>query len=419
MKKTMVSILLCLLLLTGCTGGGQPQTVDAPAGPVVIEAGDTPAESAALQNVTVTVRRNGQTAAETAVTSPADVSAAEAITLAYRLRSAAWPGVAVDGLTDCICLSYMQNGEQKRWYQFEVDGRPVLQEGEAGYYSILSEAEYASLLALAGLADGGEIGVDAATALLTARLGTEDAATGNTMSYAYTDTVTRGEKRYYRFRVSWLVDNDHLSYLGDWLVAVDGSEIVEATAEAATPAAYRAILEQYADAEANGYYASVDPDARDAAFGADVALEWRANPQSAVYALTDLDGDGADELLLAAGPAEGRTLYDLFCLDAEKAARPLAMDFGYRVTLSVLADGRLAVRWSNSAFESGCDYYRLAGAEAVLLASLAVTQAADDPAALRYLYDNEPVDEARYDRLTAEYEAVGERALTWLPVAES
>ena len=63
--------------------------------------------------------------------------------------------------------------------------------------------------------------------MLTARIGEKDADTGNSFSFGYAGTVTIDGKDYYRFRISWLVDNSHLSYLTDYLVAADGSELKE------------------------------------------------------------------------------------------------------------------------------------------------------------------------------------------------
>ena len=64
-------------------------------------------------------------------------------------------------------------------------------------------------------------------AILEAQLGTVDAATGNAMSYGYEGTLTLDGVDYYNYRVSWLVNGDHLSYLTNYLVSTDGLVVQE------------------------------------------------------------------------------------------------------------------------------------------------------------------------------------------------
>lgn len=63
--------------------------------------------------------------------------------------------------------------------------------------------------------------------LLVGQYGLEDAGTGNTNSFGYENTVTIDGVQYYNFRWSWLVD-DHMSYVTNLAVALDGSGIYEA-----------------------------------------------------------------------------------------------------------------------------------------------------------------------------------------------
>ena len=69
-------------------------------------------------------------------------------------------------------------------------------------------------------------------AILEEQLGTVDAATGNVMSYGYEGTVTIDGVEYYNYRVSWLVDGDHMSYLTNYLVSADGLVVQEYLPEA-------------------------------------------------------------------------------------------------------------------------------------------------------------------------------------------
>jgi|GEM_PF-668730 len=81
---------------------------------------------------------------------------------------------------------------------------------------------------------GTAITPDQGAALLEEKLGSVDSATGNQMSYGYEDTISADGAEYYRYRVSWLVDSDHLSYLTDYLVSTDGKEIKEYVPEASS-----------------------------------------------------------------------------------------------------------------------------------------------------------------------------------------
>ncbi len=56
-------------------------------------------------------------------------------------------------------------------------------------------------------------------------MGEKDEATGFTFSFGVSAAVERNQKQYYVVRASWLVDNSHLSYIGDFFVAADGKEI--------------------------------------------------------------------------------------------------------------------------------------------------------------------------------------------------
>lgn len=66
-----------------------------------------------------------------------------------------------------------------------------------------------------------------ASAILEKQLGAVDEATGNVMSYGYEGPLTLDGVDYYNYRVSWLVDGDHLSYLTNYLVSTDGLVVQE------------------------------------------------------------------------------------------------------------------------------------------------------------------------------------------------
>ncbi len=61
-------------------------------------------------------------------------------------------------------------------------------------------------------------------------LGEKDEETGFVFSYGTSGAVKVEGKQYYVIRVSWLVNNSHLSYIGDFFVSADGKEIYDGTA---------------------------------------------------------------------------------------------------------------------------------------------------------------------------------------------
>lgn len=72
---------------------------------------------------------------------------------------------------------------------------------------------------------GSEFTQEDALALLQETFGAEDADTGFPFSYQYVEVSEVDGVSYYNFRMSWLVENDHYSYLGNMFVALDGSVV--------------------------------------------------------------------------------------------------------------------------------------------------------------------------------------------------
>ncbi len=56
-------------------------------------------------------------------------------------------------------------------------------------------------------------------------MGDKDEATGFPFSFGVTGTYEKDSKEYYVIRASWLVNNSHMSYIGDFFVSVDGKEV--------------------------------------------------------------------------------------------------------------------------------------------------------------------------------------------------
>lgn len=62
-------------------------------------------------------------------------------------------------------------------------------------------------------------------------LGEKDKETGFIFSFGTSGAVETEGKQYYVIRASWLVNNNHLSYIGDFFVSADGKEIYTGTAQ--------------------------------------------------------------------------------------------------------------------------------------------------------------------------------------------
>lgn len=230
MRIRSIILILSALLFAGCANGADAIVAMDAVAPVFEAAGAEPATDGAApavySNIVVAVRRNGETVSERAVTGEKNAEKAQWIIFDYMVKSAAWEGVETNTLRDCIVLSFDSTEDAKRrcYYQYDAEGNHVLQAGERGMYTVMSGGAYDALLQLAGLAPETAISVEEATALLREKFGERDAATGNAFSFGYVGRVTDGATEYFRFRISWLVDNDHLSYLTDYLVSADGSE---------------------------------------------------------------------------------------------------------------------------------------------------------------------------------------------------
>ncbi|MBE7036984.1 MAG: hypothetical protein E7403_06800 [Ruminococcaceae bacterium] len=56
-------------------------------------------------------------------------------------------------------------------------------------------------------------------------LGEKDADTGFPFSFGVSGAVKKDGKLYYVIRASWLVNNSHMSYIGDFFASADGKEL--------------------------------------------------------------------------------------------------------------------------------------------------------------------------------------------------
>jgi len=195
------------------------------------------------------------------------------------------------------------------------------------------------------------------------------------------------------------------------------SPLPEQTAATEENPFYQAIIAQYAQAAADGYYKDLaGTDGYDAAFGDMIASEYKTDPRQASYALVDIDGNGVDELVIAALDDGVACIYDIFTSNETGAVRPFDMDFGYRTNLKIFADGALEVIWSDSAFESGCDFYRIAadGVSAEVTDSFVATYSQENTGT--FTHNGETQDEDAWNTLIAGLESGGEMSFEWIGI---
>ncbi|MDD3244263.1 MAG: hypothetical protein PHD32_11150 [Eubacteriales bacterium] len=182
---------------------------------------------------------------------------------------------------------------------------------------------------------------------------------------------------------------------------------------------YDGVIAQYEIALKNNFFADLDVDARNKAMGQYIAEELKNNPNPVSYALCDLDGNGTQEMIIGAAP-KGETLgnYDILGWDGAKAVRLFDMDFGYRTNFDVYTGGIIEVTWSESAFESGYDFYKVDGAKATLVCSVKSVVNTENTNEMLYYKDNKKVDQKAYDSTISGYESKGKQTLTWTAIAD-
>ena len=130
---------------------------------------------------------------------------------------------------------------------------------------------------------------------------------------------------------------------------------------------YDYILTQYSDMVQNDFYINLrDSDNYDSSFGEDIGLEIRTHKQDIYYTFYDIDGNGTMELIIAGGehsvsnPTFSPWNYDLYGYDGTNVVHIFPeMSFGYRTNFSLYENGVIEVFYSNSAAESGVDFYRI------------------------------------------------------------
>ena len=122
------------------------------------------------------------------------------------------------------------------------------------------------------------------------------------------------------------------------------------------------------------------------------------------FALLDLDGDGADELVLAIDYSGDEEYVVLTCFDGAVYANQVV----HRGFLTPKADGTVA--WSNGAFDNG--YARFRFENGVLVYDDFAAVSSDGSGSVTYTLNGESVSEEDFDAFIAEQNAKDDLAWT-------
>ena len=189
---------------------------------------------------------------------------------------------------------------------------------------------------------------------------------------------------------------------------------------------YNDVLAQYSDMIENDFYANLrDSDTYESSFGEDIGLEIRTHKQDIYYTFYDVDGNGTMELIIAGGenavsnPTFSPWNYDLYGYDGTNVVHIFPeMEFGYRTNFSIYDNGVIEVFYSNSAAESGVDFYKIGtdGFTPELIDSFtAVGHLEGDKPVFTYSQNGNEITEEEYNASIRGYE-LALTALDWIQI---
>lgn len=189
---------------------------------------------------------------------------------------------------------------------------------------------------------------------------------------------------------------------------------------------YNDVLMQYNDMVQNDFYANLrDTDTYENSFGEAIGLEIRTHKQDIYYTFYDIDGNGTMELIIAGGenavsnPTFSPWNYDLYGYDGTNVVHIFPeMEFGYRTNFSLYDNGVIEVFYSNSAAESGVDFYKIDtdGFTPKRIDSFtAVGHLEGDEPVFTYSQNGNEITEEEYNAGIQGYE-IALTALDWIPI---
>lgn len=166
-------------------------------------------------------------------------------------------------------------------------------------------------------------------------------------------------------------------------------------------------------------------DIYESSFGEDIGLEIRTHKQDIYYTFYDIDGNGTMELIIAGGenavsnPAFSPWNYDLYGYDGANVVHIFPeMEFGYRTNFSLYDHGVIEVFYSNSAVESGVDFYRISSdgftPEGIDSFTAAAHLEGEEPV-FTYAQNGNEITEEEYNAGIQGYE-IALTAFDWIPI---
>lgn len=192
---------------------------------------------------------------------------------------------------------------------------------------------------------------------------------------------------------------------------------------------YDPVLEEYRDMVQNDFYIDLfGTDSYDSSFGEHIGFEIRMHKQAVFYAYYDIDGNGTQELIIAAGdpdlgvsnPAFSPWYYDLYGFDGVNVVHIFSeMEFGYRTNFLLCENGMIEVFYSASAAESGVDFYKIAddGIKTELVDSFfAVAHLEGNEPVFTYLQNNVEITEEEYHINIQNYGIMPASAFEWTQI---
>ena len=181
--------------------------------------------------------------------------------------------------------------------------------------------------------------------------------------------------------------------------------------------AYEQVLDEYRDMVQNRFYLDeLNTDVREENFGPDIGSEIRMQVQNVFYALYDIDGNGTEELIIAAGeqgvgvgnPKFMPKNYDLYTYRDGKVIHVFdGYEFGYRTNFDLCENGVIEVSSNDSAAEFSILFFRLGadGASPVVLDSfMRVGKQIDEKTVVFQHYENgKEITEEEFNRKIEDY----------------
>lgn len=181
--------------------------------------------------------------------------------------------------------------------------------------------------------------------------------------------------------------------------------------------AYEQVLDEYRDMVQNRFYLDeLNTDVREASFGPDIGIEIRMRVQNVFYAFYDIDGNGTEELIIAAGeqgigvgnPKFMPRNYDLYTYRDGRVVHVFdGYEFGYRTNFDLCENGVIEVSSNDSAAEFSILFFRL-GADGVspvvLDGFMRVGKQIDDKTVVFQHYENgKEITEEEFNRKIEDY----------------